>query len=292
MSWLQLHLDIGSEALDQYEQILLENGAVSVTLSDNSNQPILEPGVGETPLWQQVKLTALFPANTNTDAILLLISTSTERHLPPWHWEILEDQVWEKLWMEHYHPIRCGQRLWVCPSWRKPPEPEAINLMLDPGLAFGTGSHATTFLCLQWLDGLDIHNKTFIDYGCGSGILAIAAALLGATKVIAIDNDPQALLATTDNAQRNSISGNQLMVCAPDQQANQPADYLVANILAAPLIELAGHITKSIKEGGQLCLSGILDSQIEMVCQAYDQHFEFAQALRQDEWVRLVAIKK
>jgi ribosomal protein L11 methyltransferase len=292
MSWLQLHFDTDSNALTQLEQALLETGAVSVTLSDNSNQPILEPGVGETPLWQQVRLTALFPADANTDAVLLRTSSLTGQPLPPWRWEILEDQAWEKLWMEHYHPIRCGQRLWVCPSLRKPPEPDAINLMLDPGLAFGTGSHATTFLCLQWLDSLDIAGKTFIDYGCGSGILAIAAALLGARKVIAVDNDPQALLATADNAQRNDISDHQLEVWAPDQQVVHPADYLVANILAAPLVELAGLITSSLRTGGQLCLSGIVDSQIDMVCQAYDKHFRFKPALIQDEWVRLIGIKK
>ncbi|MBV1931775.1 MAG: 50S ribosomal protein L11 methyltransferase [Porticoccaceae bacterium] len=292
MSWLQLHLDTSSEASAPLEQALLDSGAVSVTLSDSADVPILEPGVGETPLWQKLTLTALFPADIDTDLVLLQLSADSGQSLPPWRWEILEDQAWERLWMDHYHPIRCGQRLWICPSWCQPPEPDAINLMLDPGLAFGTGSHATTFLCLQWLDSLDLEGKTLIDYGCGSGILAIAATLLGARKVIAIDNDPQALLATADNAQRNGIDKDKLCICGPDEQTPEASDYLVANILAAPLIQLAEHIMKSVKAGGQLCLSGIVDGQVTEVREAYVGHFAFMPPVNQDDWVRLVASKQ
>jgi ribosomal protein L11 methyltransferase len=291
MNWLQLHLDTSSEASGPLEQALLDSGAVSVTLSDSADVPILEPSVGETPLWQKLTLTALFPADTDTDLVLLQLSADSGQSLPPWRWEILEDQAWERLWMDHYHPIKCGQRLWICPSWCPPPEPDAINLMLDPGLAFGTGSHATTFLCLQWLDSLNIEGKTLIDYGCGSGILAIAGALLGARKVIAIDNDPQALLATADNARRNGISKDKLSICAPDKQILDASDYLVANILAAPLIQLAEHIMKSVKTGGQLCMSGIVDGQTTEVREAYLDHFTFAPPVNQDDWVRLVACK-
>lgn len=292
MSWLQLHLDTNREASAPLEQALLDSGAVSVTLSDSADVPILEPGVGETPLWKKLTLTALFPADTDTDIVLLKVSAESGQTLPPWRWEILEDQAWERLWMEHYHPLRCGHRLWICPSWCQPPDPDAINLMLDPGLAFGTGSHATTFLCLQWLDSVAIEGKTLIDYGCGSGILAIAGALLGASEVIAIDNDPQALVATADNALRNGIGKDRLNIGTPDKQIPEASDYLVANILAAPLIHLAEHITNSVKSGGQLCLSGIVDEQITEVREAYEEHFTFAAPVNRDNWVRLVACKK
>ncbi len=298
MSWLQLHLEINDAKSGPLEAALLNSGAVSVTLADsvtpadNASRPILEPGVGETPLWQKVRLTALYPADIDTDVVLLQIGVELQTALPPWRWETLEDQVWERAWMEHYQPIQCGQRLWICPSWCSPPDPSAINLMLDPGLAFGTGSHPTTMLCLQWLDGLDIEGKTVIDYGCGSGILAIAATLLGAAQVIAVDNDPQALLATTDNAQRNGIDKDQLIVYLPDDQPRLACDYLVANILAAPLIELSEHFLKSTRTGGQICLSGIVDTQLTLVTQAYTQNVEFAPAVNQDEWLRLVATKK
>ena len=289
-AWFQLHLKISERETELFEQALLECGAVSVTLSSNSEQPVLEPGVGEMPLWEKLRLSALFPGNIDTDTILLMLS-SRLGSLPPWSWETLVDEAWERRWMEHFEPISCGQRLWICPSWSRPPEPEAINLMLDPGMAFGTGSHATTFMCLQWLDGLALQGKTLIDYGCGSGILAIAAALLGARKVIAIDNDPQALSATRDNAERNGIDQNQLVVCAPEAQAPGTVDYLVANILAAPLIELAEHLCASTKAGGQLCLSGIIDSQPELIREAYAPYVEFDPAVYRDEWVRLCATK-
>ncbi len=294
MSWLQLHLDTTSQASPLWEQALLDNGAVSVTLSDSADVPILEPGVGETPLWQELTLTALFPAETNTDVVLLQIGAATDQTLPPWRWELLEDQPWERAWMEHYQPIRCGQRLWICPSWCQPPQADAINLMLDPGLAFGTGSHATTFLCLQWLDGLDIRGKTLVDYGCGSGILAIAGALLGATKVIAIDNDPQALQATADNAERNGIGDDQLIIYSPAEVSfdSLSTDFLVANILAAPLIELAQRLTTMTNVGGQLCMSGIVETQAAMIRSAYCQQFEFEPDVIHDDWVRLVANKK
>lgn len=290
MSWLQLHLQTNRDQTELLEDVLLACGAVSVTLADNADQPILEPGVGETPLWSAVKLSALFEADTDTDMVLVHLSANVDR-LPLWRWEILEDQPWERAWMENFHPVRCGERLWICPSWCEPPRPEAINLLLDPGLAFGSGSHATTFMCLQWLDGLSLEGKTVIDYGCGSGILGIAAALLGARHVIAVDNDPQALLATRENASRNGIGHDRLMVYPPDQQPAEPADYLVANILAAPLIDLAEHITESTRAGGQLCLSGIVKSQIDAVCQAYDKNFHFQILPGQDDWIRLSAAK-
>ena len=171
-------------------------------MQDQEDQPILEPGVGETPLWDKIKIIGLFPADTDTDLATVTSTANYGDTLPEHRWEILEDKDWEREWMQHYHPLQCGDRLWVCPSWIEPPQPRAVNLLLDPGLAFGTGTHPTTFLCLEWLDSIDLRGKTVIDYGCGSGILGIAALLLGASKVIAIDNDPRLCwpLATTAGA--------------------------------------------------------------------------------------------
>lgn len=291
MNWLQLHLDIERDAEQRYEQALLDLGAVSVTLSDGSGEAILEPAVGATPLWREVKLRALFPANTNTDAVLLGLCADTGTSLPPWRWETLEDKAWETLWQADFKPLRCGSKLWICPSWCEPPQPDAVNLRLDPGLAFGTGTHPTTFLCLQWLDSLDLSGRGLIDYGCGSGILAIAGLLLGASHATAVDNDPQALVATEDNAHRNAIETGRLAIHSPATMPAVPQDYLVANILAGPLIELAAPLAGLVKSGGAICLSGILASQYAGVAKAYQAAFMLDPPVEQEGWLRLVGYK-
>ena len=292
MSWLQLKLDISRKDAEAIENALLAAGAVSVTLQDLQDQPILEPGVGETPLWDNIRAIGLFAATTDTDLATVTATASYGGDLPAHRWEILEDKDWEREWMQHYHPIQCGERLWVCPSWIAPPQPEAVNLMLDPGLAFGTGTHPTTFLCLKWLDGIDLQGKTVIDYGCGSGILGIAALLLGAEKVIAIDNDPQALVATRDNGERNGIDRHKLVTCLPEQQPNEPADVMIANILAAPLIGLADTLSELTRSGGQLCLAGLIEPQVDDVKAPYVSQFKFDPDTRREEWVRLSAVKR
>lgn len=292
MSWLQLKLDTSRDGAEAIEDALLSAGAVSVTLQDLEDQPILEPGVGETPLWDKVRVIGLFAADTDTDLTTVAITAHHGDNLPAHRWEILEDKDWEREWMQHYHPIQCGERLWICPSWVQPPEPEAVNLMLDPGLAFGTGTHPTTHLCLEWLDSVDLQGKTVIDYGCGSGILGIAALLLGASKVIAVDNDPQALVATRDNSERNHIDADKLVTCLPGQEPGEPADIVVANILAAPLISLADTLSQQTKSEGLLCLAGLIASQVEDVKAPYVDQFEFSADARRQEWVRLTAVKR
>jgi ribosomal protein L11 methyltransferase len=261
-------------------------------LQDAADQPILEPGVGETPLWDNCILTALFSASVNTAAIIEQINAVLYFSIKA-EWQLVEDKDWSQEWKKHFKPIPCSEgRLWICPSWLEAPEPNAVNLRLDPGLAFGTGSHPTTMLCLNWLEKQSLEGKTVIDFGCGSGILGIAALLLGAEKVWAIDNDPQALLASRDNAQRNGIPDERLITLLPEQiPVEAKADIMVANILAKPLIDLAQKISALTLPKGQLCLSGILSHQIDQVSAAYAEQFIFEPVAAEDDWAQLSATK-
>ncbi len=296
MPWLQLKIHTERTAAIKIEDALMSGGAASVTLQDNADQPILEPALGETPLWDEVCITGLFSADIDTLVTSQEIIRTYGKPLPKHNWELLEDKDWEREWMVNYHPICCGDRLWICPSWLTPPEPEKINILLDPGLAFGTGTHPTTFLCMQWLDAEPVDSLQVIDYGCGSGILGIAALKLGAKQVIGIDIDPQALLATAENAKRNSLSENAMPVFLPNAYPPQNktttlADIILANILAGPLAELASTLNQLTRIGGKICLSGILDIQAEEVISAYAEWFTFDPIEQKDEWVRLTATK-
>ncbi|MCT2529263.1 50S ribosomal protein L11 methyltransferase [SAR92 clade bacterium H921] len=291
MQWLQLLIDAPRERSEDFENAIVESGAVSVTLQDGADQPIFAPGVGERPLWDNCIIKALFPATIDTDQVHRQLSV-TIQPTPVIRWELLEDKDWSQEWKKYFQPLKCGHRLWICPSWIDPPDPNAINLSLDPGLAFGTGSHPTTHLCLRWLDQQDLLGKTVIDYGCGSGILGIAALLLGAAKVIAIDNDPQALLASRDNAQRNNIADERLITYLPDDiPKGLLVDVMLANILAAPLIHLAPSISNLTSTGGILCLSGLLESQIDDVCAPYLEHFSFQSPTIESDWTQLSGLK-
>lgn len=290
MSWLQLRLDTHPDQVEALEELMLGSGSVAVTMEDNADQPVLEPAVGETPLWQQTRLTGLYPADTDMKAVLAgfpeaLLAGCAARV------EILEDKDWEREWMAHYHPMRFGERLWVCPSWQEPPEPGAINLLLDPGLAFGTGTHPTTALCLTALDGADLAGRAVVDYGCGSGILAVAALKLGAARALGVDNDPQALVATRDNAGRNGIADDALVTAlpgaAPVNAWQGKADLVVANILAGPLIELSDTLLALARPGATVLLSGLLRSQAEVTCAHYAGRIELHIAGEQDGWVCL-----
>lgn len=292
MPWLQLRINSSRTQAEQIEDLLLESGAVSVTYEDNADEPILEPALGETPLWQQTRITGLFDASSNTDIISNTITQALKVPALDYHWELLEDKDWEREWMKHYHPIQCGKRLWICPSWLIPPHPECINLLLDPGLAFGTGTHPTTFLCLQWLDSIKLEGKTVTDYGCGSGILAIASLLLGAATATCVDIDPQALTATADNAQRNGLDPELTPVFLPDQIPEIATDLVIANILAGPLVALAPKLAALTKPGGLLCLSGIIESQANDVMDSYQSWFDFDPPTCNEQWVRLTAIKR
>jgi len=292
VSWLQLQLVTDRDQSEALEEALLAAGACSVTLQDNADQPLFEPPPGATPLWDDIRLMGLFTADRAPQDIINAVKAAFGAELPTHRIEILEDKDWIREWMDSYQPMRFGTRLWICPSWRTPPEPDAVNLMLDPGLAFGTGTHPTTSLCLQWLDGLDLDGKTVIDFGCGSGILGIAALLLGASKVIAIDNDPQALLATRDNAQRNGLHENQIQALLPEQvAADLIADVVIANILAAPLISLAPQLTAHLHNGGDIALSGILAEQADSVRIAYEPVVSWHTQLQQEDWIRLAGRK-
>lgn len=291
MPWLQLKIVTPRKYAASLEDSLLASGAAAVTLEDNADQPILEPGLGETPLWDNVKMTGLFDANIDTKHITELTERRFGNPLPEHRWEQLEDKDWEREWMSNYQAIECGDRLWICPSWQKPPAPEKVNLMLDPGLAFGTGTHPTTFMCMQWINDQDFNNLDIVDYGCGSGILGIATLLLGAKRVIGIDIDPQALLATQENAKRNGLAADAMPVFLPSDCPSTQADVMLANILAGPLAELAPKLNELTKKGGKLCLSGILQHQADAVMDAYRQWFDFEPIRTQDEWVCLTAIK-
>jgi len=291
MSWLQLEFASTREQAPLLEDALLDCGALSVTLQDAADEPVLEPGVGETPLWSETKLLALFDAHCDTDAVIAALRTQLGE-LPSYRLQQLDDQPWERAWMADFQPMRFGQRLWVCPSWSEPPEPSAVVLRLDPGLAFGTGTHPTTALCLEWLDGLDLTGCTVLDYGCGSGILAIAALLLGAERAIGVDNDPQALVATHDNAVRNGIAPERLLTFAPEQfPIDCRVDVAVANILAGPLQSLAPTLAQATRGGGQLALSGILGEQVAAVAASYQRWFDLAAPALRQEWARLNGVK-
>ncbi|CDM39215.1 50S ribosomal protein L11 methyltransferase [Ectopseudomonas oleovorans] len=292
MPWLQVRLAITPEQAETYEDALLEVGAVSVTFMDAEDQPIFEPDLGTTPLWSHTHLLALFEADTDETALLAHLQLLCGGALPEHHVERIEDQDWERSWMDGFQPMRFGQRLWIVPSWHAAPQPDAVNLLLDPGLAFGTGTHPTTALCLEWLDGQNLDNCSVLDFGCGSGILAIAALLLGAPQAAGTDIDPQALEASRDNASRNGIDPARFPVYLPADLPQQPADVVVANILAGPLVSLAPQITALVKSGGRLALSGILAEQAEEVRAAYASAFDLDPTAVKDGWVRISGVKR
>ena len=287
MPWLQVRLAISPAQAETYEDALLEVGAVSVTFMDAEDQPIFEPELNTTPLWTHTHLLALFEADTDAQAVFAHLQLLTDAELPEHHAEVIEDQDWERSWMDNFHPIRFGQRLWIVPSWLDAPEPDAVNLLLDPGLAFGTGTHPTTALCLEWLDGQPLQDCEVLDFGCGSGILAIAALLLGAKHAVGTDIDVQALEASRDNAGRNGIAEASFPLYLPEDLPAQQADVLVANILAGPLVSLAPQLATLVKSGGRLALSGILAEQGEEVAAAYAGDFDLDPIANRDGWVRI-----
>jgi ribosomal protein L11 methyltransferase len=286
MAWIQFIFNSTPDAADQLSDVLSECGASAITFQDNADQPIFEPELGTTPLWTATKVIALFPADIDTDAIVQLANNMlAPASLPHYKIEAVEDKDWEREWMDNFHPMSFGEKVWIVPSWHKAPEADAVNILLDPGLAFGTGTHATTALCLNWLDQADIQGKTVIDYGCGSGILAIAAALLGAKKVIGVDLDPQALEATQANAERNGV---EIETFLPEDCPIEVYDVLIANILAGPLQSLAELFSKHTTTDSDIILSGILDEQANSVMTSYQPWFEMQQPVQKEEWVRIV----
>ncbi len=287
MPWIQLRINTTNDLAEQISEQLEESGAVSVTFQDTYDNPVFEPLPGETKLWGNTDVVGLYDAQTDIAELQAILNLDQYSYKI----EQLEDKDWEREWMDNFHPMQFGKRLWICPSWRDIPDPNAVNVMLDPGLAFGTGTHPTTALCLTWLDSLDLNNKIVIDYGCGSGILAIAALKLGAERVIGIDIDPQAIQASRDNAERNNVSQKIELYLAQDLPDNLQADVVIANILAGPLKELAPQISKLVKTDGKLGLSGILANQSQSVCEAYKTQFELDPVIEQEEWCRITGKK-
>ncbi|KTT54420.1 ribosomal protein L11 methyltransferase [Pseudomonas oryzihabitans] len=290
MSWLQVRLALTPAQAETYEDLMLELGAVSVTFMDAEDQPIFEPDLGTTPLWSQTHLLALFEGDTDAAALEQRVQLLANGLV--YEVERLEDQEWERSWMDNFQPMRFGQRLWIVPSWHEAPEPEAVNLLLDPGLAFGTGTHPTTSLCLQWLDGEPVQGMQVLDFGCGSGILAIAALLLGAERAVGTDIDVQALEASRENANRNGIDPARFPLYLPADLPIEQADVVVANILAGPLVGLAEQITRLTRIGGRLALSGILAEQAEDVRAAYAGCFDLEPTAILDGWVRISGTRR
>ncbi len=291
MTWLQIRLDASPDTAAPLEDALLDCGAASVTMEDNADQPLFEPPIGETPVWAHTRVTGLFTADTDMVAVLAGMQAIVG-DLPNHRIEILEDRDWIREWMDSYHPLQCGERLWICPSWREPVDSSAVNILLDPGLAFGTGTHPTTWLCLNWLDRQALEGLTVIDYGCGSGILGIAALLLGAKKLIAVDTDPQALTATRDNGERNHIASERIDCYLPeDVPADLRGDLVLANILAGPLMELAPRLASYLAPSAPICLSGILDTQGEALIAHYATWFDGLVSDNREEWLRVSGVR-
>lgn len=287
MDWQQFTMRLGSLSPECVEEIFERHGACSVTLRDAGDEPVLEPAPGATPLWNDTRITGLFDESADLASLQADLRQSLDLDtLPGACVELLAEREWEREWLKDFRPMKFGDRLWVCPTGFSVDEANAIVVDLDPGLAFGTGTHPTTALCLEWLDSVNPAGQTTLDYGCGSGILAIASLRLGAEHAVAIDIDPQAIVATEQNALRNRV-GDRLVTVLSGEEGDQQFDILVANILAAPLIENAAAICAKLRVGGKLALSGILHSQANDVLNAYAVRIVFEPIRRLGDWVLL-----
>lgn len=289
--WHEISAVVAAHNADSVGDALSERGALAVTLADAADEPIFEPAPGDTPLWQATRVTGLFDAAADFESLAQSLSAEVGLEYGHWRHRVIQDQAWERTWMERFKPIQCGTRLWVVPSHHEVPQAADVVLRLDPGLAFGTGSHPTTALCLQAIDALVEPGWRVLDYGCGSGVLAIAALRLGASSALAIDIDPQALLASEDNALRNEVADG-LQTSTPRDVAGLEFDLVLANILAGPLVQLAPMLTAAARPGAKLVLSGILESQIDAVDAAYKDAFAMSEPMLHDGWACLVGARR
>lgn len=284
--WFQLKIEhCPSEEIELLSEELEAFGALSIMLTDKNDNPVLEPEPGTTPLWPEVVIQALFAQAEEAQHTKTQLAQT--RPALAFHLEVLADKDWERAWMDDFKPQRFGKRLWICPTWHTPPEPNAVNLMLDPGLAFGTGTHPTTALCLTWLEQADLNNQSVIDYGCGSGILSLAALKLGAKTVCAVDIDEQALLATRNNTQSNNIEESRLLISFPEA-LQDPVDLIIANILLAPLISLKERFHQLLHPNAHLVVSGLLAEQAEGLIKAYESFFTPVTTEYLDGWALIV----
>jgi len=286
MAWIQINITVNEPLAEPLSDAFMAVGACSVTFQDAKDQPIFEPELGQTPIWAHTKVIGLFDAEADSAALIQQIN-----HLQPeaephaFKVEALEDKDWVRAWMDQFKPMCFGERLWIVPSWSEPPEPNAVNLLLDPGMAFGTGTHPTTSLCLAWLDQHPPVDQTVIDYGCGSGVLALAAEKLGGSTVVGTDIDPQAIAASRQNAERNHANISFALV---EDFDSEPVDTLLANILAGPLKTLAPEFQRLIKPRGTLILSGLLTTQAEDLIAFYESlGFQKTEQHNLDEWSQL-----
>ena len=290
MTWHQLSVITDENTAPKLADYFSDLGAVSVTYMDAEDEPVYEPAIGETKIWSNTQVIALFELDVVPESVKAHVLKKF-KNLHTWLHEEIADQAWERAWMEYYKPMKFANKLWVCPTDQEQYEDDTVCLTLDPGLAFGTGTHPTTALCLEWLASHDVSNKIVIDYGCGSGILAVASILLGATRAHGVDIDPQALTATESNALKNQVQ-DKITVYLPEHFTPFQADIVLANILAKPLIDMAEQICDLVIPGGQLVLSGILHEQAEAVIAAYMPYIHFNPLVQQEDLIRPDGIKQ
>ena len=292
MPWHQISVITSEDLAPRLADLFDKLGAVSVTYMDAEDEPVYEPAIGETKIWTNTEVIALYELDTEPTLIKARFNALFKpEQLLNWQDEIVLDQEWERAWMEFYQPMKFAGKLWVCPTGQEQHESGTVCLTLDPGLAFGTGTHPTTALCLEWLSSHGLTGKTVIDYGCGSGILAVAAVLLGAKEAHAVDIDPQAITATQSNALKNQVQ-DKITCYLPEQFTPFQADVVLANILAKPLIDMAEQICNLLASGSRLVLSGILQEQAEPVLNAYQHHITFNTPVQKEDWIRLEGVKR
>ncbi len=288
MNWLSLTFNASNDNAEQISDALLMAGAHAVSMRNAGNEMILEPDPNSTPLWQDVDVIGLFPNDADPKKIVTIIKTLVDSQT--WRYydtEIIEDKDWVRLTQQQFKPIIIENKICVCPSWDKSSACDIPTVFIDPGLAFGTGTHETTYLCLEWLTNHCKDQNHVIDYGCGSGILSLAAARLGAKKITAIDHDEQAIIATNNNLLLNDLSNCEFIISLPNETTISSAELLISNIIAKPLIELAIKFADLVKPQGQIVLSGILQEQVDEVKQAYQNWFSFNYMTQKNEWCLL-----
>ncbi len=290
--YLLLKVGVPRQHAEMVETAMLDSGALSCTYQDATDTPIHEPAPGTTPLWPDVIVTGIFAQDTDEDIATHLLksqlSAFTNAEITA---EKMQDADWERAWMDDFKPVQVGEKLWVVPTFCDAPDATAVNIALDPGLAFGSGTHPTTQLCLQWLSRVDLQGKRVVDYGCGSGILAVAAAMMGAEEVYAYDIDAQAFQATVENATRNGVE-DEVTICHSDEDIPANIDVLVANILLAPLLELQSRFSMLLKEEGKLGVSGVLSEQIETLASAYATQFRHSETEIREQWALYTAVNQ
>ncbi len=290
--YLLLKVGIPRQHVEMVETAMLDSGALSCTYQDATDTPIHEPAPGTTPLWPDVIVTGIFAQDTDEDIATHLLksqlSAFTNAEITA---EKMQDADWERAWMDDFKPVQVGEKLWVVPTFCDAPDATAVNIALDPGLAFGSGTHPTTQLCLQWMSRVDLQGKRVLDYGCGSGILAVAAAMMGAEEVYAYDIDAQAFQATVENATRNGVA-DEVTICHSDEDIPANIDVLVANILLAPLLELQSRFSMLLKEEGKLGVSGVLSEQIEALASAYATQFRHSETEIREQWALYTAVNQ